>query len=59
MRFTLTVIGYILIMNAAAIAGALLIGGEYSFNIITGIAVPVLCAFTSRMIRAHKNNTAQ
>ena len=59
MKFILTIIGYILIMNVAAIAAALLFNGEYNFNIITGIAVPVLCAYTARTVKAHKKNNAQ
>ena len=44
-NFVLTAVKYFVLMNVVLYLGSLLVGGEYEFNLIANVTVPVLCAY--------------
>lgn len=47
MNFVVKALVYIVVMNAVMSLGAGLLGGDYEFNYIYNLLVPVLCAYAS------------
>ncbi|MBQ3481294.1 MAG: hypothetical protein IJH48_03015 [Oscillospiraceae bacterium] len=49
---------YIILMNAVMFALSVLLGGDYEFNYIFNIVVPIICAGTSLEVERRKARRA-
>ena len=47
MKFVLKAVLYVLVMNAVLILGAGIFGGDYEFNFLFNLVVPVICAYAA------------
>ncbi|MBR6353788.1 MAG: hypothetical protein IKS25_06645 [Oscillospiraceae bacterium] len=45
---------YIVVMNAAMLAGTYISGGAFEFNLIFNVTVPILCAFAAWEVEQKK-----
>ncbi len=54
MKFVVKALVYIVLMNAVMFLGASLLGGNYEFNYIYNLVVPVLCAYASWSVEQRK-----
>ena len=53
-NFILTAVKYFVLMNVVLFLGSLLIGGDFEFNLIANVTVPVLCAYVEYEARHMK-----
>jgi hypothetical protein len=54
MKFVLTVVKYLVLINLVVVGGTLLLGREPVFNLITNVTVPVICAVTEWEMKGKK-----
>lgn len=54
MKFVVKALVYIVLMNAVMSLGVGLLGGDYEFNYLFNLVVPVLCAYASWSVERRK-----
>ena len=54
MKFVVKALFYIVLMNAVMSLGVGLLGGDYEFNYLFNLVVPVLCAYASWSVERRK-----
>ena len=54
MKFILTALFYIIVMNAVMFIGANIAGSDFTFNFIINVVTPVICAYASYETKKRK-----